>query len=153
MSQKRLIQEAVDALIDNGIRGQPMRDVNNRPYKSISEVIEGKEGRFRENSLGKRVDHSGRFVIVVGPSPSLHQCGLPRESSIELFQAFVIRNLIGRHLARNLRAARNMVQKKEPIIWKQGLLLEYTFVTVKVIVAVKLTPASFMVVTLITISR
>lgn len=118
VSQKRLIQEAVDALIDNGIRGQPMRDVNNRPYKSISEVIEGKEGRFRENLLGKRVDYSGRSVIVVGPSLSLHQCGLPRELSIELFQAFVIRNLIGRHLARNLRAARNMVQKKEPIIWK-----------------------------------
>nr|AWS01009.1 RNA polymerase b'-subunit [Pilularia americana] len=116
--QKRLIQEAVDALIDNGIRGQPMRDINNRPYKSFSEVIEGKEGRFRENLLGKRVDHSGRSVIVVGPSLSLHQCGLPRESSIELFQAFVIRNLIGRHLARNLRTAKNMIRNQDPIIWK-----------------------------------
>nr|QCD15681.1 RNA polymerase beta subunit [Osmunda japonica] len=116
--QKRLIQEAVDALIDNGIRGQPMRDSNNRPYKSFSEVIEGKEGRFRENSLGKRVDYPGRSVIVVGPSLSLHQCGSPREMAIELFQAFVIRGLIGRHLARNLRAAKSMIQKKEPIIWK-----------------------------------
>lgn len=116
--QKRLIQEAVDALIDNGIRGQPMKDINNRPYKSFSEVIEGKEGRFRENLLGKRVDYSGRSVIVVGPSLSLHQCGLPCELSMELFQAFVIRDLIGRHLARNLRAAKTMIQKKEPIIWK-----------------------------------
>nr|YP_009691002.1 RNA polymerase beta' subunit [Saccoloma inaequale]QEG57782.1 RNA polymerase beta' subunit [Saccoloma inaequale] len=116
--QKRLIQEAVDALIDNGIRGQPMRDINNRPYKSFSEVIEGKEGRFRENLLGKRVDYLGRFVIVVGPSLSLHQCGLPREMSIEPSQAFVIRNLIGRYLARNLRAAKSMIRKKDPIIWE-----------------------------------
>nr|AJE61717.1 RNA polymerase beta' subunit [Polypodium glycyrrhiza] len=116
--QKRLIQEAVDALIDNGIRGQPMRDINNRPYKSFSEVIEGKEGRFRENLLGKRVDYSGRSVIVVGPSLSLHQCGLPREMSIELFQIFVIRNLIGRHLACNLRSAKSMIRKGDPIIWE-----------------------------------
>nr|YP_010451498.1 RNA polymerase beta' subunit [Schizaea pusilla]UTV01459.1 RNA polymerase beta' subunit [Schizaea pusilla] len=116
--QKRLVQEAVDALIDNSIRGQPMKGVSNRPYKSFSEVIEGKEGRFRGNLLGKRVDYSGRFVIVVGPSLLLHQCGLPRELSIELFQAFVIRDPIGRHLARNLRAARNTIRRKEPIIWK-----------------------------------
>lgn len=116
--QKRLIQEAVDALTDSGIRGQPMRDINNRPYKSFSEVIEGKEGRFRENLLGKRVDYSGRSVIVVGPSLSLHQCGLPQEMSIELFQAFVIRNLIGWHLACNLRAAKSMIRKKDPIIWE-----------------------------------
>nr|YP_009690736.1 RNA polymerase beta' subunit [Nephrolepis biserrata]QEG57516.1 RNA polymerase beta' subunit [Nephrolepis biserrata] len=116
--QKRLIQEAVDALIDNGIRGQPMRDINNRPYKSFSEVIEGKEGRFRENLLGKRVDYSGRSVIVVGPSLSLHQCGLPREMSIELFQVFVIRNLIGRHLACNLRSAKSMIRKGDPVIWQ-----------------------------------
>nr|WVH13667.1 RNA polymerase beta' subunit [Tectaria coadunata] len=116
--QKRLIQEAVDALIDNGIRGQPMRDINNRPYKSFSEVIEGKEGRFRENLLGKRVDYSGRSVIVVGPSLSLHQCGLPREMSIELFQVFVIRNLIGLHLACNLRSAKSMIRKGDPIIWE-----------------------------------
>nr|YP_010702150.1 RNA polymerase beta' subunit [Asplenium castaneoviride]YP_010702238.1 RNA polymerase beta' subunit [Asplenium ruprechtii]WCL38418.1 RNA polymerase beta' subunit [Asplenium castaneoviride]WCL38506.1 RNA polymerase beta' subunit [Asplenium castaneoviride]WCL38594.1 RNA polymerase beta' subunit [Asplenium ruprechtii] len=116
--QRRLIQEAVDALIDNGIRGQPMRDINNRPYKSFSEVIEGKEGRFRENLLGKRVDYSGRFVIVVGPSLSLHQCGLPREMSIEPFQVFVIRNLIGLNLASNLRAAKNLIRKEDPVIWE-----------------------------------
>nr|AJE61490.1 RNA polymerase beta' subunit [Dipteris conjugata] len=116
--QKRLIQEAVDASIDNGIRGQPMRDINNRPYKSFSEVIEGKEGQLRENSLGKRVDYLGRFVTVVGPSPSLHQCGSPREPSIEPSQAFVIRNSIGRRVARNLRAAKNMIRKKESIIRK-----------------------------------
>uniref|UniRef100_A0AB39U2N9 DNA-directed RNA polymerase subunit beta' n=1 Tax=Ophioglossum hongii TaxID=3238578 RepID=A0AB39U2N9_9MONI len=116
--QKRLIQEAVDTLIDNGIRGQPMRDGRNRPYKSFSDVIEGKEGRFRENLLGKRVDYSGRSVIIVGPSLPLHQCGLPREMAIELFQAFVIRGLIGRHLARNLRAAKSMIHNEEPIIWK-----------------------------------
>jgi DNA-directed RNA polymerase subunit beta' len=116
--QTRLVQEAVDALIDNGIRGQPMKDSHNRPYKSFSDVIEGKEGRFRENLLGKRVDYSGRSVIVVGPSLPLHQCGLPREMAIELFQAFVIRGLIGRQLAPNLRAAKSMIQNKEPIIWK-----------------------------------
>nr|YP_009041046.1 RpoC1 [Tetraphis pellucida]AIB08531.1 RpoC1 [Tetraphis pellucida] len=116
--QTRLVQEAVDALIDNGIRGQPMKDNHNRPYKSFSDIIEGKEGRFRENLLGKRVDYSGRSVIVVGPSLPLHQCGLPREMAIELFQAFVIRGLIGRHLAPNLRAAKSMIQNKESIIWK-----------------------------------
>lgn len=116
--QTRLVQEAVDALIDNGIRGQPMKDSHNRPYKSFSDVIEGKEGRFRENLLGKRVDYSGRSVIVVGPFLPLHQCGLPREMAIELFQAFVIRGLIGRQLAPNLRAAKSMIQNKEPIIWK-----------------------------------
>nr|YP_010466171.1 RNA polymerase beta chain [Haplopteris ensiformis]UQV94620.1 RNA polymerase beta chain [Haplopteris ensiformis] len=114
--QKRLVQEAVDALIGSGIRGQPMKDIHNRPYKSFSEIIEGKEGRFRENLLGKRVDYSGRSVIVVGPSLSLHQCGLPREMAIELFQAFVIRNLIGRHLACNLRAAKSLIQKGGPLI-------------------------------------
>ena len=116
--QKRLVQEAVDALIDNGIRGQPMRDSHNRPYKSFSDLIEGKEGRFRENLLGKRVDYSGRSVIVVGPTLSLHQCGLPREMAIELFQAFVIRSLIGQNLAPNLRAAKTMIQSEKPIVWK-----------------------------------
>lgn len=116
--QTRSVQEAVDAPIDNGIRGQPMRDSHNRPYKSFPDAIEGKEGRFRENSLGKRVDHSGRSVIVVGPSLPLHQCGSPREMAIELFQAFVIRGLIGRHLAPNLRAAKSMIRNREPIIWK-----------------------------------
>lgn len=116
--QKRLVQEAVDALIDNGIRGQPMRDSHNRAYKSFSDLIEGKEGRFRENLLGKRVDYSGRSVIIVGPYLPLHQCGLPREMAMELFQAFVIRNLIGQNLAPNLRVAKTMIQSKKPIIWK-----------------------------------
>nr|YP_010399879.1 RNA polymerase beta' subunit [Nowellia curvifolia]UQM88645.1 RNA polymerase beta' subunit [Nowellia curvifolia] len=116
--QKRLVQEAVDALIDNGIGGQPMRDSHNRPYKSFSDLIEGKEGRFRENLLGKRVDYSGRSVIVVGPYLPLHQCGLPREMAIELFQAFLIRILIGQNLAPNLRAAKTMIRKEKPIIWK-----------------------------------
>nr|YP_010881241.1 RNA polymerase beta' subunit [Fossombronia foveolata]WIA67194.1 RNA polymerase beta' subunit [Fossombronia foveolata] len=116
--QKRLVQEAVDVLIDNGIRGQPMKDGHNRPYKSFSDLIEGKEGRFRENLLGKRVDYSGRSVIVVGPSLPLHQCGLPREMAMELFQAFVIRGLIGQDFAPNLRAAKTVIQDKEPIVWK-----------------------------------
>ena len=116
--QKRLVQEAVDALIDNGIRGQPMRDSHNRPYKSFSDLIEGKEGRFRENLLGKRVDYSGRSVIVVGPYLPLHQCGLPREMAMELFQAFVIRGLIGQNFAPNLRAAKTMIRNEKPIIWK-----------------------------------
>ena len=116
--QKRLVQEAVDALIDNGIRGQPMRDNHNRPYKSFSDLIEGKEGRFRENLLGKRVDYSGRSVIVVGPYLPLHQCGLPQEMALELFQAFVIRSLIGQKLAPNLRAAKTMIRAEKPIIWK-----------------------------------
>jgi len=116
--QKRPVQEAVDGLIDNGIRGQPVRDSHNRPYKSFSDLIEGKEGRFRENLLGKRVDYSGRSVIVVGPYLPLHQCGLPREMAIELFQAFVIRALIGQNFAPNLRAAKTMIQERKPIIWK-----------------------------------
>nr|YP_009547635.1 RNA polymerase beta' subunit [Antrophyum semicostatum]AYW16238.1 RNA polymerase beta' subunit [Antrophyum semicostatum] len=114
--QKRLVQEAVDALIGSGIRGQPTKDIHNRPYKSFSEIIEGKEGRFRENLLGKRVDYSGRSVIVVGPSLSLHQCGLPLEMAIELFQAFLIRNLIGRNLACNLRAAKSLIRQGGSLI-------------------------------------
>ena len=95
-----------------------MRDSHDRPYKSFSDVIEGKEGRFRENLLGKRVDYSGRSVIVVGPFLSLYQCGLPSEIAIELFQAFVIRSLIGRHIAPNLRAAKSMIRDKGPIVWE-----------------------------------
>nr|YP_010445491.1 RNA polymerase beta subunit [Bougainvillea modesta]YP_010445577.1 RNA polymerase beta subunit [Bougainvillea berberidifolia]YP_010445835.1 RNA polymerase beta subunit [Bougainvillea infesta]YP_010445921.1 RNA polymerase beta subunit [Bougainvillea campanulata]UTM06115.1 RNA polymerase beta subunit [Bougainvillea modesta]UTM06201.1 RNA polymerase beta subunit [Bougainvillea berberidifolia]UTM06459.1 RNA polymerase beta subunit [Bougainvillea modesta]UTM06545.1 RNA polymerase beta subunit [ len=118
MCQEKLVQEAVDTLLDNGIRGQPMRDGHNKVYKSFSDVIEGKEGRFRETLLGKRVDYSGRSVIVVGPSLSLHQCGLPREIAIELFQTFVIRGLIRQHLASNIGVAKSKIREKEPIIWK-----------------------------------
>nr|YP_010924579.1 RNA polymerase beta' subunit [Ianthopappus corymbosus]WKB11338.1 RNA polymerase beta' subunit [Ianthopappus corymbosus] len=116
--QKKLIQEAVDTLLDNGICGQPMRDGHNRVYKSFSDVIEGKEGRFRETLLGKRVDYSGRSVIVVGPSLSLHRCGLPREIAIELFQTFVIRDLIRKHLASNIGVAKSQIRKKKPIVWE-----------------------------------
>ncbi|KAL2225321.1 UNVERIFIED_CONTAM: DNA-directed RNA polymerase subunit beta, partial [Sesamum indicum] len=105
MCQDKLVQEAVDTLLDNGIRGQP--DGHNKVYKSFSDVIEGKEGRFRETLLGKWVDYSGRSVIVVGPSLSLHRCGLPREIAIELFQTFVIRGLIRQHLASNIGVAKN----------------------------------------------
>nr|YP_010154662.1 RNA polymerase beta' subunit [Caroxylon passerinum]QQX27897.1 RNA polymerase beta' subunit [Caroxylon passerinum] len=118
MCQEKLVQEAVDTLLDNGIRGQPMRDGHNKIYKSFSDVIEGKEGRFRETLLGKRVDYSGRSVIVVGPSLSLHRCGLPREIAIELFQTFVIRGLIRQHLASNIGIAKRKIREKEPIVWK-----------------------------------
>nr|QXP12607.1 RNA polymerase beta' subunit [Ottelia balansae] len=118
MCQEKLVQEAVDTLLDNGIRGQPMRDGHNKLYKSFSDVIEGKEGRFRETLLGKRVDYSGRSVIVVGPSLSLHQCGLPREIAIELFQTFVIRGLIRQHIASNIGIAKSKIREKEPIVWE-----------------------------------
>nr|ATL59551.1 RNA polymerase beta' subunit [Trailliaedoxa gracilis] len=116
MCQEKLVQEAVDTLLDNGIRGQPMKDGHNKVYKSFSDVIEGKEGRFRETLLGKRVDYSGRSVIVVGPSLSLHRCGLPREIAIELFQTFVIRGLIRQHVASNIGVAKNKIREKEPIV-------------------------------------
>nr|AWI70400.1 RNA polymerase beta' subunit [Allamanda schottii] len=118
MCQEKLVQEAVDTLLDNGIRGQPMKDGHNKVYKSFSDVIEGKEGRFRETLLGKRVDYSGRSVIVVGPSLSLHRCGLPREIAIELFQTFVIRGLIRQHLASNIGVAKSKIRDKEPIVWE-----------------------------------
>nr|UED22347.1 RNA polymerase beta' subunit [Rehmannia glutinosa] len=118
MCQEKLVQEAVDTLLDNGIRGQPMRDGHNKVYKSFSDVIEGKEGRFRETLLGKRVDYSGRSVIVVGPSLSLHRCGLPREIAIELFQTFVIRGLIKQHLASNIGVAKSKIREKELIVWE-----------------------------------
>nr|WGL39215.1 RNA polymerase beta' subunit [Bletilla formosana] len=118
MCQEKLVQEAVDTLFDNGIRGQPMRDGHNKVYKSFSDVIEGKEGRFRETLLGKRVDYSGRSVIVVGPLLSLHQCGLPREIAIELFQTFVIRGLIRQDVASNTGIAKSKIREKEPIVWE-----------------------------------
>nr|YP_009402866.1 RNA polymerase beta' subunit [Apetahia longistigmata]ASA34059.1 RNA polymerase beta' subunit [Apetahia longistigmata] len=118
MCQEKLVQEAVDTLLDNGVRGQPRRDGHNKVYKSFSDVIEGKEGRFRETLLGKRVDYSGRSVIVVGPSLSLHRCGLPREIAIELFQTFVIRGLIREHLASNIGVAKRQIREKEPIVWE-----------------------------------
>nr|YP_010474020.1 RNA polymerase beta' subunit [Corydalis crispa]UVH68233.1 RNA polymerase beta' subunit [Corydalis crispa] len=118
MSQEKLVQEAVDTLLDNGLHGQPMKDRHNKVYKSFSDVIEGKEGRFRETLLGKRVDYSGRSVIVVGPWLSLHRCGLPREIAIELFQTFVIRGLLRQHIASNIGVAKRQIQEKEPIVWE-----------------------------------
>nr|YP_009926653.1 RNA polymerase beta' subunit [Lophopyxis maingayi]QNK04945.1 RNA polymerase beta' subunit [Lophopyxis maingayi] len=120
MCQQKLVQEAVDTLLDNGIGGQPQRDGHNKVYKSFSDIIEGKEGRFRETVLGKRVDYSGRSVIVVGPKLSLHQCGLPREIAIELFQTFLIRSLIRQHPALNINVAKSkiMEREKESIVWE-----------------------------------
>ncbi|CAN6446914.1 unnamed protein product [Victoria cruziana] len=118
MCQEKLVQEAVDTLLDNGIHKQPMRDGHNKVYKSFSDVIEGKEGRFCETPLGKWVDYSGRSIIVVGPSLSLHQCGLPREIAIELFQTFVIYGLIRQYLASNIGLAKSKILEKEPIVWE-----------------------------------
>lgn len=105
-NEKRMLQEAVDALIDNGRRGRTVVGANNRPLKSLSDIIEGKQGRFRQNLLGKRVDYSGRSVIVVGPKLKIHQCGLPREMAIELFQPFVINRLIRSGMVNNIKAAK-----------------------------------------------
>nr|YP_010472106.1 RNA polymerase beta' subunit [Navicula arenaria]UVG41571.1 RNA polymerase beta' subunit [Navicula arenaria] len=115
-NEKRLLQEAVDTLIDNGKRGKIALSANNRPLKSLSDIIKGKPGRFRQNLLGKRVDYSGRSVIVVGPSLKLNQCGLPYEMAIELFQPFIIRELINQGLASNMKIAKNLIQQSEPII-------------------------------------
>jgi len=107
----------VDALIDNGRRGRTVVGANNRPLKSLSDIIEGKQGRFRQNLLGKRVDYSGRSVIVVGPKLKIHQCGLPREMAIELFQPFVIHRLIRQGLVNNIKAAKKLIQRGDPQVW------------------------------------
>jgi len=116
-NEKRMLQEAVDALIDNGRRGRTVVGANNRPLKSLSDIIEGKQGRFRQNLLGKRVDYSGRSVIVVGPNLKIHQCGLPKEMAIELFQPFVIHRLIRMNLVNNIKAAKKLIQRNDPAIW------------------------------------
>ncbi|WP_218081201.1 DNA-directed RNA polymerase subunit gamma [Anthocerotibacter panamensis] len=116
-NEKRMLQEAVDALIDNGRRGRTVVGANNRPLKSLSDIIEGKQGRFRQNLLGKRVDYSGRSVIVVGPQLKIHQCGLPKEMAIELFQPFVIQKLIQRNLVNNIKAAKKMIQRNDVRVW------------------------------------
>lgn len=116
-NEKRMLQEAVDSLMDNGRRGRTVIGANNRPLKSLSDIIEGKQGRFRQNLLGKRVDYSGRSVIVVGPNLKLHQCGLPREMALELFQPFVIHRLILQGLVNNIKAAKKVIQKNESIAW------------------------------------
>jgi len=116
-NEKRMLQEAVDALIDNGRRGRTVVGANNRPLKSLSDIIEGKQGRFRQNLLGKRVDYSGRSVIVVGPNLKIYQCGLPREMAIELFQPFVIHRLIKQGLVNNIKAAKKLIQRNAMEIW------------------------------------
>jgi DNA-directed RNA polymerase subunit beta' len=112
-NEKRMLQEAVDALIDNGRRGRTVVGANNRPLKSLSDIIEGKQGRFRQNLLGKRVDYSGRSVIVVGPKLKMHQCGLPKEMAIELFQPFVIHRLIRQNIVNNIKAAKKLIQRAD----------------------------------------
>lgn len=116
-NEKRMLQEAIDALIDNGKRGRKALGANNRALKSLSDIIEGKHGRFRQNLLGKRVDYSGRSVIIVGPSLKLNQCGLPHEIALELFQPFIIHQLINNGLASNMKLAKKLIQTGEPIIW------------------------------------
>ena len=116
-NEKRMLQEAVDALIDNGRRGRTVVGPNNRALKSLSNIIEGKQGRFRQNLLGKRVDYSGRSVIVVGPSLKLHQCGLPKEMAIELFKPFVVNKLIERGYVQNIKSAKKRIERSENIVW------------------------------------
>jgi DNA-directed RNA polymerase subunit beta' len=108
-NEKRMLQEAVDALFDNGRRGRPVTGPGNRPLKSLSDMLKGKQGRFRQNLLGKRVDYSGRSVIVVGPELRLHQCGLPKQMALELFKPFVMKRLVDLNLAQNIKSAKRMV--------------------------------------------
>ncbi len=116
-NEKRMLQEAVDALIDNGRRGRTVVGPNNRALKSLSNIIEGKQGRFRQNLLGKRVDYSGRSVIVVGPQLSLNQCGLPKEMAIELFKPFVVNKLIERGYVQNIKSAKKKIERSEAVVW------------------------------------
>ncbi len=116
-NEKRMLQESVDALIDNGRRGRPVTGAGNRPLKSLSDMLKGKQGRFRQNLLGKRVDYSGRSVIVVGPELKIYQCGLPKEMAVELFKPFVMKELVKRGLAHNIKNAKRMVEKLRPEVW------------------------------------
>ena len=116
-NEKRMLQEAVDALIDNGRRGRPVTGPGNRPLKSLSDMLKGKQGRFRQNLLGKRVDYSGRSVIVVGPELKLYQCGLPKEMALELFKPFVMKKLVSDGHAHNIKSAKRMVERVRPEVW------------------------------------
>ncbi len=116
-NEKRMLQEAVDALIDNGRRGRPVTGAGNRALKSLSDLLKGKQGRFRQNLLGKRVDYSGRSVIVVGPELKLYQCGVPKEMAVELFKPFVMKELVGRGIAHNIKNAKRMVERLRPEVW------------------------------------
>ena len=116
-NEKRMLQESVDALIDNGRRGRPVTGANNRAFKSLSDMLKGKQGRFRQNLLGKRVDYSGRSVIVVGPELKIHQCGLPKEMALELFKPFVMKRLVETEKAGNVKSARKLVERSHPDVW------------------------------------
>ena len=116
-NEKRMLQEAVDALFDNGRRGRPVTGPGNRPLKSLSDMLKGKQGRFRQNLLGKRVDYSGRSVIVAGPSLKFHQCGLPKVMALELFKPFVMKKLVDDELAQNIKSAKRMVERRKPQVW------------------------------------
>ncbi|HIM84890.1 MAG TPA: DNA-directed RNA polymerase subunit beta', partial [Acidimicrobiia bacterium] len=116
-NEKRMLQEAVDALFDNGRRGRPVTGPGNRPLKSLSDMLKGKQGRFRQNLLGKRVDYSGRSVIVVGPTLKFHQCGLPKIMALELFKPFVMKRLVDEELAQNIKSAKRMVERRKPQVW------------------------------------
>ncbi len=116
-NEKRMLQESVDALFDNGRRGRPVTGPGNRPLKSISDMLKGKQGRFRQNLLGKRVDYSGRSVIVVGPQLKLHQCGLPKQMALELFKPFVMKRLVDLNHAQNIKSAKRMVERARPVVW------------------------------------
>jgi DNA-directed RNA polymerase subunit beta' len=116
-NEKRMLQEAVDALFDNGRRGRPVTGPGNRPLKSLSDMLKGKQGRFRQNLLGKRVDYSGRSVIVVGPNLALHQCGLPKQMALELFKPFVMKRLVDLNYAQNIKSAKRMVERARPQVW------------------------------------
>ena len=115
--KKRMLQEAVDALIDNGRRGRPVTGPGNRPLKSLSDMLKGKQGRFRQNLLGKRVDFSGRSVIAVGPTLKMYQCGVPREMAIELFKPFVMKELVNTGKAHNIKNAKKMVERLDEGVW------------------------------------
>ena len=116
-NEKRMLQESVDALIDNGRKGRPVTGAGNRPLKSLSDMLKGKQGRFRQNLLGKRVDYSGRSVIVVGPELKIYQCGVPKEMAVELFKPFVMKELVGRGIAHNIKNAKRMVERLHPEVW------------------------------------
>ncbi len=116
-NEKRMLQESVDALFDNGRRGRPVTGPGNRPLKSLSDLLKGKQGRFRQNLLGKRVDYSGRSVIVIGPQLKLHQCGLPKEMAVELFKPFVMKRLVDLNHAQNIKSAKRMVERQRPQVW------------------------------------
>ena len=122
-NEKRMLQESVDALFDNGRRGRVITSTNKRPLKSLSEMLKGKQGRFRQNLLGKRVDYSGRSVIVVGPELKLYECGLPKDMAAELYKPFIIRKLIERGIVKTVKSAKKIIDRREPVVWDIFCLL------------------------------